>query len=61
MKHSLVANLLILGGVASAQDLAVMKPNLELRLKPGKLLNGVPVGFTSNWCISDHDVHAHPK
>jgi len=45
----------------SAQRPAVIEQNLELRLKPGKLLNGVPADFTFELVnVSDHDVRV-PK
>jgi hypothetical protein len=61
MKLAFVASLFVLAGVASAQNLSEMKPNLELRLTPGKLLNGVPVEFTFELVnVADHDVYV-PK
>ncbi len=61
MKLSLAASLFILAGMASAQKPSVTKPNLELRLTPGKVLNGVPVEFTFELVnVTDHDVYV-PK
>lgn len=55
---AIVVILLVPVGVAAAQNTPVVKPDLELRLKPGKLLNGVPETFTFELVnISDHDVY----
>lgn len=58
-----VAILLVSVGVVAAQNTPGGKPNLELRLKPGKLLNGVPDTFTFELAnISGHDVYVpNPK
>ncbi|MDE3199365.1 MAG: hypothetical protein KGN79_00470 [Acidobacteriota bacterium] len=61
MNVSIAAGLFLLVGVASPQNFSVTKPNLELRLTPGKLLHGVPVKFTFELVnITDHDVYV-PK
>lgn len=61
MMCQLAIFLFVLLGMLSPQNLAVTKPNLELRLTPGKLLKGVPVEFTFELVnVSDHDVYV-PK
>lgn len=58
---SIAAILFAVAGAISAQHPSSIKPNLELRLKPGRLKNGIPAGFTFELVnISDHDVYV-PK
>jgi len=58
MRLQLLAGILLLAALAQAQKAVAPSPNLELRLQPVELQNGVPKAFTFELVnISDHDVH----
>src|SRR3569832_66673 len=52
-----VATVLFAASAAAARNNAAERANLELRLKPGKLLNGIPGRFSFELVnVSDHDL-----